>query len=321
MAAKIADLNLRQQINEYLEHIEVERNLSPLTVRDYGLYLERFATWAQAYGITSIQGLDLHGVKKFRLHLARLTNQASQTISARTQGYYVIALRSFLKWLIKMDVTVLPPEKIDLPKIEPNAMHFLSPQQMQRLLSQPDVQSIQGLRDRAILEVLFSTGLRVSELVSLERDQVNLERREFGVLGKGRKIRVVFLSTEAVDWLERYLDRRTDPWTPVFIRHAKGIDPADDGEKMRLSARSVQRIVERYRKMATIPVKITPHGIRHTFATDLLRNGAGLRDVQELLGHKNLATTQIYTHVTKPELRRVHDKFHSKPESGDGSLG
>ncbi len=311
MPANLTGQNLRSQIKEYLEHIEVERNLSPLTVRDYSLYLDRFATWASVYGIMSITQLDLYGVKKYRLHLARIKNHKDQPISARTQGYYIIALRSFLKWLIKMDVTVLPPEKIDLPKIDPGAMHFLSPEQMNRLLSQPDIHSIQGLRDRALLEVLFSTGLRVSELVSLDRDQVNLERREFGVLGKGRKVRVVFLSTDAADWLERYIERRTDPWTPVFIRHAKGIDPSEDGEKMRLSTRSVQRIVETYRKKATIPVKITPHGIRHTFATDLLRNGAGLRDVQELLGHKNLATTQIYTHVTKPELRRVHEKYHS----------
>lgn len=312
MSAKITALDLKRQINEYLEHIEVERNLSALTVRDYALYLSRFATWAESYGLKSIQDLDLHGVKKYRLHLARLKNQRDDTVTARTQSYYVIALRSFLKWLTKMDVPVLPPEKIDLPKTEPPAMHFLAPDQMNRLMQQPDTHVIQGLRDRAILEMLFSTGLRVSELVSLDRDQVNLERREFGVMGKGRKIRVVFLSEEAADWLERYLGQRTDPWTPVFIRHAKGIDPSDDGEKMRLTTRSVQRLVERYRKKASIPVKITPHGIRHTFATDLLRNGAGLRDVQELLGHKNLATTQIYTHVTKPELKRVHERFHSK---------
>ncbi len=312
MPAKLTDLPLTQQIAEYLEHIEVERNLSALTVRDYALYLGRFATWAKDYGLAKIQDLDLYGVKKFRLYLARLPNQNNTTVTVRTQSYYIIALRSFLKWLTKMDVLVLPPEKIDLPKAEAPVMHFLTPEQMNRLFQQPDTHTIQGLRDRAILEMLFSTGLRVSELVSLDRDQVNLERREFGVVGKGRKVRVVFLSEEAADWLERYLGQRTDPWVPVFIRHAKGIDPSEDGNKMRLSSRSIQRLVERYRKQATIPVKITPHGIRHTFATDLLRNGAGLRDVQELLGHKNLATTQIYTHVTKPELKRVHEKYHSR---------
>lgn len=315
MPAKLTGQTLPAQINEYLEHIEVERNLSALTIRDYALYLNRFATWAKTYNLKSIQDLDLYGVKKYRLHLARIQTQKGEPISSRTQAYYIIALRSFLKWLTKMDVPVLPPEKIDLPKAEPPVMHFLAPDQMLRLMQQPDIHTIQGLRDRAILEMLFSTGLRVSELVGLDRDTVNLERREFGVLGKGRKIRVVFLSEESADWLERYLGQRTDHWTPVFIRHAKGIDPSDDGEKMRLTSRSVQRIVEKYRKKAAIPVKITPHGIRHTFATDLLRNGAGLRDVQELLGHKNLATTQIYTHVTKPELKKIHDKFHSRSNS------
>lgn len=318
MTAKINKRPLQDQITEYLEHLEVERNLSPLTIRDYSLYLMRFATWAASYGLKNITELDLHGVKKYRLMLARMTTHTGDILSTRTQAYYIIALRSFLKWLIKMDVVVLPPEKIDLPKIEPPTMRFLGADQVQRLFSQPDISTMQGLRDRAILEVLFSTGLRVSELISLDRDQVDTARREFGVMGKGRKQRVVFLSARSAEWVERYLAARTDSFTPVFIRHAKGIDVTDDGEKMRLSARSVQRSVEKYRRQAALPIKITPHGIRHSFATDLLRNGAGLRDVQELLGHKNLATTQIYTHVTKPELRRVHERFHNS-EDNDGS--
>ncbi len=318
MSANISQKTLTSQITEYLEHLEVERNLSPLTIRDYQLYLSRFATWAASYGLKRIQDLDLYAIKKYRLMLARLTTPSGDVLSTRTQAYYIIALRSFLKWLIKMDVTVLPPEKIDLPKVEPPQMHFLGTDQVQRLFSQPDIQTMQGLRDRTILEVLFSTGLRVSELVSLDRDQVDTARREFGVLGKGRKPRVVFLSARAAEWLERYLSARTDSFPSVFIRHARGIDPSDNGEKMRLTARSVQRSVEKYRRMAALPIKITPHGIRHSFATDLLRNGAGLRDVQELLGHKNLATTQIYTHVTKPELRRVHEQFHNNGEDGGG---
>lgn len=319
MTANIGQKNLQEQIHEYLEHLEVERNLSPLTIRDYTFYLDRFATWARSYGLTSIQALDLYGVKKYRLSLARQTTSSGDTLSTRTQAYYIIALRSLLKWLTRMDVPVLSPEKIDLPKAEPTTMRFLSIDQVQRLFAQPDISTIQGLRDRTILEVLFSTGLRVSELISLDRDQVDTLRREFGVIGKGRKPRVVFLSPAAAEWIERYLQARTDIFTPVFIRHAKGVDFTDDGEKMRLTARSVQRMVEKYRRMAGLPIKITPHGIRHSFATDLLRNGAGLRDVQELLGHKNLATTQIYTHVTKPELRRVHERFHS-PSPGEAHL-
>lgn len=318
MTANLGARTLREQINEYLEHLEVERNLSPLTIRDYTSYLDRFATWADSFGIKKIQDLDLYGVKKYRLVLARQATSSGDILSTRTQAYYIIALRSFLKWLTKMDVIVLPPDKIDLPKGEPTTMRFLSGEQVQRLFSQADLSTIQGVRDRAILEVLFSTGLRVSEVVSLDRDQVDTVRREFGVLGKGRKPRVVFLSPTSAEWLDRYLQMRTDSFTPVFIRHAKGIDVTDDGEKMRLTSRSVQRMVEKYRRQAALPIKITPHGIRHSFATDLLRNGAGLRDVQELLGHKNLATTQIYTHVTKPELRRIHEKFHGAAH-GEGT--
>jgi site-specific recombinase XerD len=174
------------------------------------------------------------------------------------------------------------------------------------------VATLPGLRDRAMLEVLFSTGLRVSELVKLNRDQINMDKREFGVMGKGRKLRVVFLSERAVKWMDRYENSRRDSWEPMFIRYAKGKAPiTSSGEKMRLTVRSVQRLVEKYRKLAKLPIPITPHGLRHTFATDLLSHGAGLREVQEMLGHKNVATTQIYTHVTNPQLKAVHKKFHS----------
>ena len=186
-------------------------------------------------------------------------------------------------------------------------------QEIERLLSQPELSSETGLRDRAILEVLFSTGLRVSELVKLDRDQINLKRREFGVIGKGRRPRVVFLSERAADWLDRWLSSREDMWQPIFIRMSgRKIHPAFDGEEMRLSTRTVQRLVDKYARKAHLTVKLSPHGIRHSFATDLLINGAGLRDVQEILGHKNIATTQIYTHVTKLQLKKVYDKRHSK---------
>jgi len=310
--SELTSLPLQRQIMEYLEHLEVERNLSRLTIRDYTLYLGRFATWCEGHGIKQMQQVNQETVKKYRLYLARFVTDQGENLSVRTQSYYIIALRAFLKWLTKVDVPVMAPEKIDLPKITPNQMTFITPDQVNVLMQMPDVSTIQGSRDRAMLELLFSTGLRVSELVSLDREQVNLQTQEFGVMGKGRRIRVVFISDVAVHWLDQYLRQRTDDWAPVFIRHAKGVDPTDEGEKMRLSTRSVQRKVERYRKMAHLPMKITPHSIRHSFATDLLRNGAGLRDVQEMLGHKNIATTQIYTHVTKPELKRVHEKFHSR---------
>lgn len=318
VTTKLSDTTLNQQVLSYLEHIEVERNLSALTVRDYGQYLQRFVDWTRrkdiqaAFTIQKAQDIDLAALQKYRVYLARTPTPAGETLTVRTQAYYIIALRGFLKWLVKMDVPVMAPEKIDLPKLDPTEITFVSPEQLERVLDQPDVSEITGLRDRAILEVLFSTGLRVSELVSLDKEQVDLVRREFGVVGKGRKPRVVFLSLRAAEWLERYLVARSDRFIPAFIRHARGVDITDDGEGMRLSTRSVQRIVEKYRKQAHIPVKITPHSLRHSFATDLLRNGAGLRDVQELLGHKNVSTTQIYTHVTKAELRKVHEQFHSE---------
>lgn len=274
---------------DFLEHLEVERNLSKLTLRDYAHYLRRFCDWFESAGHHDLKELDTHVVKKYRVYLSRLSDDKGQTLSLSTQSYHIICLRSFLKWLIKQDYAVLNPEKIDLPKSEPHSMKFLDSDQMSRLLSQPRLSSKTGFRDRAILEVLFSTGLRVSELVSLNREQVNLKRKEFGVIGKGRKPRVVFLSDDSADWLTRYLSTREDSWSPVFVRLSREkSDPKEDGEEMRLTARSVQRIVQKYVEKARLPIKVTPHGIRHSFATDLLRNGAGLRDVQEMLGHKSM---------------------------------
>jgi site-specific recombinase XerD len=302
---------LHKQIIDFLEHIEVERNLSRLTIRNYRHYLSRFADWFTSQGRTDIKDLTLELVRKYRLYLSQMETETGMTLTRRTQGYHVIALRSFLKWLIKQDLDVLSPEKIDLPKSEAYSMHFLDQEQLGRLLAQPLVSEPRGLRDRVMMEVLFSTGLRVSELVSLNRDTVNTQTREFGVIGKGRKARVVFLSESAANWVERYLVTRSDPYDPLFIRMNGQVSPDADGESLRLTTRSVQRLIEKYVAAAKLPIKITPHGIRHTFATDLLQHGAGLREVQEMLGHKNIATTQIYTHVTRPELKKVHDKYHS----------
>lgn len=298
---------------DFLESLEVERNLSPLTIRNYGHYLRRFNDWFAQAGFSDLKQLDGDTLRKYRVFLARYVDEAGRTLSKKTQSYHIIALRSWFKWLVKRDAEVMNPEKIELPKSESIPMKFVSADRMQGLLDQPDLGKPQGMRDRAILEVLFSTGLRVSELVKLNRDQIDIDRREFGVIGKGRRPRVVFLSDEAAHWLTAWLDTREDNWRPVFTRFAgKKPDLLDDGEEMRLTTRSVQRMVDRYSRRARLPIKLSPHGIRHSFATDLLSNGAGLRDVQEMLGHKNIATTQIYTHVTQPQLRKVHKEFHSK---------
>lgn len=298
---------------DFLESLEVEKNLSRLTIRNYGHYLRRFNEWFRADGHQDLQELDRDILRKYRIYLARYCDEMSRTLSKRTQSYHIIALRSWFKWLIKNDQPVLQPEKIDLPKGESTHMQFVNVEEMERLLAQPDLSTREGSRDKAILELLFSTGLRVSELVALNRDQIDLKRREFGVIGKGRRPRVVFLSERAALWLGRYLNSREDNWRPIFIRFS-GKKPAllMDGEEMRLTSRSVQRLVDHYARQARLTVKLSPHGIRHSFATDLLINGAGLRDVQEMLGHKNIATTQIYTHVTQPQLKKIYDQSHSK---------
>ncbi len=296
----------------FLEHLEVERNVSRLTIRNYSLYLRRFVEWLETQGVQDLKELDQDMVRSYRVYLTRYSDAAGRTLCKKTQSYYIIAIRSWLKWLVKQDAPVLHPEKIDLPKGESQHMQYLMADKVLHLLDQPSISTPSGLRDKAILEVLFSTGLRVSELVSLNRDQVNLETREFGVIGKGRRVRVVFLSHRSAHWVEKWLSTREDFWQPVFIRFAKKqADPTSDGNEMRLTTRSVQRIVDTYCRKAHLPIKLSPHGLRHSFATDLLMNGAGLRDVQEMLGHKSIATTQIYTHITQPQLKKIHDKFHS----------
>jgi len=294
-------------IEEFLEHLEIERNCSPLTIRNYRHYLNRFSRWLKKnFSKARPDSLTLEIIKKYRVYLARFTGQNGQPLSRITQSYHVIALRAFLRWLIKNDYKTLAPEKIDLPKTESRSVKFLTTEQVERFLSQPLPSKKTGLRDKAILEILFSTGLRVSELVKLNRDQINLRRREFGVTGKGGRSRVVFLSSRAVKWLKRYLASRKDSHKPLFIRYAGG-----EGE-MRLTPRSIQRIIKKYGKQCRLPFEVTPHVIRHSFATDLLMAGADIRSVQEMLGHKNISTTQIYTHITDRQLRDVHQAFHGK---------
>lgn len=302
-----------QLIIDFLEHLEVERNCSQLTLRNYAHYLHRFADWLSSQKKAhKIGDIDQSVIRQYRIFLSRHTDEKGHGLSTVTQSYHIISLRSFLRWLVKNDVDVVSPEKIDLPKAKSQSLKFLKQEQIDRLMEAPDISELPGLRDRAILEVLFSTGLRVSELAKLNRSRVDFNTKEFGVIGKGGRARVVFLSDEASRWLNRYFDERDDSWEPAFIRYAKSMIPEKpDGEDLRLSVRSIQRIVEKYRKLAKLPVDITPHGLRHTFATDLLFHGAGLREVQEMLGHKNISTTQVYTHVTNPQLRNVHKKFHS----------
>ena len=252
-------------------------------------------------------------VREFRLYLSHnYKNPYKGELKRKTQNYFLVALRSFFKYLIRQKLKVIAPETIELGKTRESGIKFLSEEKLKDLFHAVDTTDIIGIRNRTILEVLFSTGLRVSELVGLNRDQVNLRTGEFGVIGKGGKARVVFLSKNAKDWLQKYFDKRNDPYRPLFLRYS-GPKPDDElnDEKQRLSVRSIERMIEKYRIMAGIPIRIGPHVLRHSYATDLLSHGADLRSVQEMLGHKNIATTQIYTHVTNARLRDVHEKFHS----------
>lgn len=299
-------------IIDFLEYLEVEKNCSKLTLRDYKHYLDVFSDWfSSSLPGKSIEDLTLLDVRKYRVHLANKVNHKNESLKKVTQNFYVIALRSFLRFLIKNDYRTLEPSKIDLPKTESRSLKFLEREQIERLVTMPDTSKEEGIRDRTILELLFSTGLRVSELVSLNHQQINLERREFGIIGKGRRSRIVFISDRASDWIQRYLDARSDAFKPLFIRYSGQLDEVEEGEGMRLTARSIERIVKKYVEMAKLPVDATVHTLRHSFATDLLTNGADLRSVQEMLGHKNIATTQIYTHITNKQLRDVHKAFHS----------
>lgn len=304
---------IEKKVNEFLEYLEVEKGSSPLTIRNYKHYLTRFISWLSDEGIRlELRDINPEVVRQYRVYLSRRSDGKGGTLSRKTQAYHVISLRSFLRWLTKNDYKVMSPDKIDLPKIEERQVKFLSGDQMDRLLNAPSLSTIQGKRDKAILELFFSTGLRVSELSRLDRDKLDLERREFGVVGKGGKARVVFLSTRAVKWIDEYLKCRDDHFKPLFIHHKGKPNPATLDEKMRLTPRSIQRMLKKYREKMKLPVEATPHTIRHSFATDLLMAGADLRSVQEMLGHKNVSTTQIYTHVTHKHLRDIHEAFHGK---------
>lgn len=306
--------SLTELKQQFLEYLEIEKGRSLHTVRNYDHYLSRFLEYANN---DDPKKLTESMVREYRLWLNRQpgTKQGRMvdTLKRKTQNYYLIALRAFLKYLRKRGIESLSPERIELAKVPERSLDLISPAELDRLMSAPDTSTLPGLRDRAMLELLFSTGLRVSELCSLSTEDVDLTRDEFSVRGKGDKVRVVFLSDTAREAIRTYLKARKDLDDAMFIQYGKNAKQSSVKNKdLRLTPRSIQRIIHRYATIAGITRKVTPHVIRHSFATDLLSNGADLRSVQALLGHANIATTQIYTHVTDKHLRDIHKKFHSR---------
>lgn len=301
--------NLKSLIQQFLEHCEIEKNQSLKTIDNYDRYLRRFLEFV---GEIDVSDITLPLVQKYRLHLNRTENEKGQTLSKKTQNYHVIALRAFLKYLIKNDYQTLAPEKVELAKIPERTVEFLSREEVEILFAAIDQKSKTVLRDLAILETLYSTGLRVSELAALNRNNIDLKRREFMVRGKGRKPRIVFLSKHATERIRNYLKERKDAFDPLFINTSRPRSGTDitKGERRRLSTVSIEAMVRKYAMLSGITKKVTPHTLRHSFATDLLQNGADIRAVQEMLGHASITTTQIYTHITNTRLREIHEKFH-----------
>lgn len=309
-------ITLSEWKQRFLEYIEIEKGRSVKTVENYDHYLTRFIGFTK---LDRAEKISYEHVREYRLWLNRQAaipngkKVVGGTLKKRTQNYYMIALRAFLKYLTRQGAEVLSPEKIELAKTPERELDLISSSDLERLLSSPQGDSLSALRDRAILELLFSTGLRVSELCALSRD-IDLSRDEFSVRGKGEKIRVVFLSDNAKMSVKQYLNKRTDVDPALFINIGRGGEKslAKKEGSLRLTTRSVERLVKRYATKSGISKKVTPHIIRHSFATDLLENGADLRSVQALLGHANIATTQIYTHVTDSKLREIHRQYHGK---------
>ncbi len=341
-------MTLAQYLIQFLEHLEIEMNRSPKSLRNYHFYLKRFIDW---FGDNKKpEAIEAEDVRKYRLWLNRLEDVHGEPLKKNTQNYHLIALRAFLKYLAKRDVVSLSAEKIELMKMPDREVSFLDDQDISRLLEAPMKQSSPDrkqkeddeedhpksekrrsdilrakYRDKAMLEMLFSTGLRVSELTSLKKDHINLDRDEFTALGKGSKRRVVFISDQAKYWLKKYLEVRVDMKPHVFVSHGKKMKNIkkikekkfQDADTEPLTVRSVQRMVQKYARAAGITKPVTPHTLRHSFATDLLQNGADIRSVQTMLGHSSITTTQIYTHITDKELRNIHKKFHGKQRGSD----
>ncbi len=318
---------LQNSITEFLEYCEIGKNHSPRTLRSYDHYLRRFGSFAASQHISKAEDITLESIKRYRLFLNRFSDEKGQSLKLITQNYHLIALRAFLKYLVKQDIKTLAPEKIELPKNPARQIEFMEDSELNRLLNATaqEKNEVLRLRDYAILETLFSTGLRVSELASLKKDTVNLDRGEFTVRGKGDKLRLVFLSPKAKTAILEYQRRRKDNNKALFVAHStvgndieKQIESQSDSQNNSnnnpagLTPRSIQRIVKKYARLAGIVKKISPHTLRHSFATDLLQNGADIRSVQTMLGHASITTTQIYTHITNEGLREVYKKYHNK---------
>lgn len=310
---------IAKHIPNFLAYCEVEKGLSPVSTRNYHNFLKVFLTWLTESDLIALKPHELtpEHIWNYRLYLSRKMDSKGSYIKKTTQNYYLIALRNLLAYFSEKDIVSLPAGKIKLPKLtdKDKAIKFLNFAQVEHLMEMPDISKPDGLRDRAMLEILFSTGMRVSELTSLNIRSFNVQgiidkkitELELGISGKGGSMRTIYFSPRALEWLGKYLKTRQDMYSPLFINYKNGNDDNDH----RLTPRSIERMVRKNTSMAGLPVDATPHTLRHSFATDLLQQGADMRSVQELLGHKNIITTQIYTHVTNPQLRDIHKRFHS----------
>jgi len=323
-------IKLSSYLRDFLEYLEIEKNRSQKTIQNYDFYLRRFLGWL---GDKKPNAIDAEAVRKYRLWLNRLADVHGDPLKKNTQNYHLIALRSWLKYLAKRDIETLAPEKIELMKMPDREVSFLEGSDLNRLLEAPlhtyelrtgtnirttnsgstAADELITYRDKALLELLFSAGLRVNEAARLKRESINLKKDEFTITGKGGKARVVFLSEQARYWLKKYLDARADLNPYLFISHDRG----SKTKEQPLTTRSIERLVQKYAKAAGITKPVTPHSLRHSFATDLLHNGADIRSVQTMLGHSSITTTQIYTHITDRELKNIHKKFHGKRRGGD----
>ena len=309
-------MDIYDLVNDFLEHLEIEAGRSKKTIENYRFYLERFVNVSLEIlnkDTMGPQDMTKELLRKYRIKLNRLgSDNGDEDLKTITQTYHLIALRGFLKYLVKRDIKSLDPSLVELPHVVRKQVTFLHYDEVEEMLDQIDLSTESGLRDRAIIELLYSGGLRVSELVGLNRDSINLERREFMVRGKGSKDRPIFISQACADRVQDYLDARTDSLPALFLNNSRNLQAVDtSGNYRRMTVRSVERIVEKYARLAGITKHVSPHTLRHSFATDLLMNGADIRAVQSMLGHADISTTQIYTHVTDAHLRDIHEKFHT----------
>lgn len=314
-------MNLLDLKNQFLEYLEIEKGKSSKTMENYGHYLKRFISWSH---LKDPGDISEEVIRNYRIYLNRYQDESGRPLKKITQNYYIIALRSFLKYLAKRDIQTLPAEKVEVGKVTRKEVEFLEADEVERILEAASGADFKSLRDRAMLELLFSSGLRVSELIQINRDKLDLKKQEFAVRGKGEKLRVVFVSDSAKHALEKYLDKRKDIDPALFVRDSQALkkfqskddqsraDKNKNSAGLRLTPRSVQRMVKYYAAKAGIIKDVHPHTLRHSFATDLLINGADIRSVQEMLGHSSITTTQIYTHITNQQLREVHKAFHAR---------